>query len=100
MYADDLRPFFDRFHFAIPITLPVPAHRKRFYLSSYTLGIELLRYKERHLERMPREWRLCRFCFRTVESESHAQIPGCSTTNLRRDFSRDVYQVIPEFTRE
>ncbi|KAJ7143116.1 hypothetical protein C8R43DRAFT_823347, partial [Mycena crocata] len=58
------------------LLVPVPAHRKamtRLLLSAHSLGIELLRYQGRYQPvRIPREWRLCRFCARAVETESHA----------------------------
>ncbi|KAJ7849832.1 hypothetical protein B0H14DRAFT_2356014, partial [Mycena olivaceomarginata] len=66
------------------------------------LGIEVLRYAERYRERTPRNWRLCRFCRRAVESESHALL-GCMAKPelavLRRDFLRDVYELVPDFPR-
>ena len=75
------------------LRVPVPAHRKalaRLYLSAHRLGIEILRYAERYRERTPRNWRLCRFCRRAVESESHALL-GCMTkpelAKLRADWS-------------
>jgi hypothetical protein len=49
------------------LRVPVPAHRKAFtrlVLSSHTLGIKVLRWKERLEERVPRDSRLCRFCRR------------------------------------
>jgi hypothetical protein len=53
------------------LRVPVPAHRKaltRLYVSCHTLGIEVLRYKERYRKRTPQEWRLCCFCGRDVET--------------------------------
>lgn len=73
------------------LRVPVPAHRKaitRLYLSSHTLGVELLRYAERHHECAPREWRLCRFCFRTVESESHALMTCAEPSLVARSTTR------------
>jgi hypothetical protein len=70
----------------------------RLLLSSHTLSIEILRYKKRLKERVPRDSRLCRFCRRAVESESHALL-GCTAPALvaiRYDFLADVYSLVPE----
>ncbi|KAJ7149331.1 hypothetical protein C8R43DRAFT_1128685 [Mycena crocata] len=87
------------------LRVPVPAHRKaltRLYLSSHTLGIEILRYGERYREHTPRAFRFCRFCLAKVESESHALL-GCTSKaellHLRHDFLVDVYHLVPEFPR-
>ncbi|KAJ7814705.1 hypothetical protein B0H14DRAFT_3747095 [Mycena olivaceomarginata] len=82
------------------LLVPVPVHRKaltRLYLSELRLGVEVLRYKERHRERTPPSWRRCRFCRIAVESESHALL-GCmaelNLVELRRDFLRGVYFLV------
>ncbi|KAJ6515587.1 hypothetical protein C8R45DRAFT_888502 [Mycena sanguinolenta] len=87
------------------LRIPVPAHRKaltRLYLSAHRLGIEVLRYGERYRDKMPREWRLCRFCHDAVESEAHALF-GCTANpdlmELRRDFLQDIYKLLPDFPR-
>jgi hypothetical protein len=87
------------------LRVPVPAHRKaitRLYLSSHTLAIEILRYKERYRQRTPRAFRFCRFCRKAVESESHALL-GCMSEEalivLRREFLVDVYELVPDLPR-
>ncbi|KAJ7081357.1 hypothetical protein B0H15DRAFT_786529, partial [Mycena belliarum] len=82
------------------LRVSVPAHRKsltRLYLSSHTLAIEILRYKERYRQRTPRAFRFCRFCLLAVESESHALL-GCMSNgaliSLRKAFLQDVYAVV------
>ncbi|KAJ6631540.1 hypothetical protein B0H10DRAFT_1624679, partial [Mycena sp. CBHHK59/15] len=71
------------------------------YLSSHTLSVEILRYKERYRQRTPREYSFCRFCRLAVESESHALI-ACTEAalmTLRWEFFGDVYQMIPDLPR-
>ncbi|KAK7008449.1 hypothetical protein R3P38DRAFT_2413192, partial [Favolaschia claudopus] len=63
--------------FRLYLNVPIPAHRKaltRLMLSSHTLSVEILRYKERWKLRVPRDCRLCRFCRLGVENEWHATI--------------------------
>ncbi|KAJ7602036.1 hypothetical protein DFH06DRAFT_377521, partial [Mycena polygramma] len=70
-------------------------------LSCHTLGVEILRYTERHKVRVPREARVCRFCRLGVENESHALLT-CTTPALvamRYQFLGDVYRLIPDFHR-
>ncbi|KAF7342021.1 RNA-directed DNA polymerase from mobile element jockey [Mycena venus] len=86
------------------LRVPVPAHRKaltRLLLSSHTLGIEILRWKERLRARVPRESRFCRFCRLAVESEGHAML-GCTYPELvalRYSFLDDIYRLAPDLPR-
>ncbi|KAJ7453433.1 hypothetical protein FB451DRAFT_1519751 [Mycena latifolia] len=64
------------FHMAVKfrhyLSVPIPAHHKALtclFLSSHTLAIEILRYKEQYRVPTP-------FCHRAVKSESHALL-GC-----------------------
>jgi hypothetical protein len=83
------------------LRVPIPAHRKaltRILLASHTLGIEMLRYRERW---RPRHARLCRFCLIAVESEGHALL-GCSAptlVQLRKVFLTDIYYELPSLPR-
>lgn len=79
------------------LSVPVPAHRKaltRFLLSDHLLGVERLRHDERYRPRIPRLFRLCRFCRAAVEDEEHAVL-SCTANldlmRLRQDFFRDIY---------
>ncbi|PBK76378.1 hypothetical protein ARMSODRAFT_223943 [Armillaria solidipes] len=58
----------------------------------------VLRWSERYRPRIPREWRLCRFCKIAVEDEIHALLrctitPGL--TELRGRFLADTYAACP-----
>ncbi|KAK0232150.1 hypothetical protein EDD85DRAFT_739085, partial [Armillaria nabsnona] len=69
------------------LNLPVPAHRKAFtrlLMSAHTLGIEVLRWKERYRPFVPRRWRLCRFCRAMVEDEPHALLECRANDGLSR----------------
>jgi hypothetical protein len=87
------------------LCIPVPAHRKALMcilLSSHSLGVELLRYQERLRPPVPRLARLCRLCFRDVESEGHALL-GCSSPvliELRRHFLTDIFTMLPMIPRQ
>ncbi|KAJ7101519.1 hypothetical protein B0H15DRAFT_919803 [Mycena belliarum] len=51
------------------------AHRRaltKMILSGHSLAIERRRWKERGKRIVPREWRLCRFCYIYVEDPAHA----------------------------
>ncbi len=78
------------------LNLPVPAHRKAFtrlLMSAHTLGIEVLRWKERYRPFVPRRWRLCRFCRVMVEDEPHALFECRANDGLsrrRRRFIEDI----------
>jgi hypothetical protein len=87
------------------LRVPVPAHRKaltRILLSSHSLAVELLRYQERHRAPVPRHARLCRLCFRGVESEGHALLTCTAPdlTELRRHFISDIFTTIPTIPRQ
>ncbi|KAJ7497881.1 hypothetical protein B0H11DRAFT_1715777, partial [Mycena galericulata] len=41
-------------------------------LSSHSLAVERRRWKERGKKIVPRQWRLCRFCYLYVEDPAHA----------------------------
>ncbi|KAJ7748694.1 hypothetical protein B0H16DRAFT_1725506 [Mycena metata] len=87
------------------LRIPMPAHRKAFtrlVLSAHTLSVEILRYDERHRKRTPREFRVCRFCRRSVETEAHALI-ACSSpalVTLRHAFLVDIFRMVPEMPRQ
>jgi hypothetical protein len=52
-----------------------PEHRKaltKLILSSHSLAVERRRWKERGKKVVPRQWRLCRFCYIYVEDAPHA----------------------------
>ncbi|KAJ7434178.1 hypothetical protein B0H11DRAFT_1652654, partial [Mycena galericulata] len=52
-----------------------PEHRKaltKMVLSSHSLAVERRRWKERGKKIVPRQWRLCRFCYLYVEDPAHA----------------------------
>ncbi|KAJ7034592.1 hypothetical protein C8F04DRAFT_1101509 [Mycena alexandri] len=77
-------------------------HRKaftRFLLSDHSLSVEALRHTDRYRKyKIPRVWRLCRFCQMEVEDETHAALvctghPELSP--LRADFLRDVFALRP-----
>ncbi|SJL02428.1 uncharacterized protein ARMOST_05755 [Armillaria ostoyae] len=86
------------------LNLPIPTHRKAFtrlLMSAHTLGIEVLRRKERYRPFVPRRWRLCRFCRVMVEDEPHALLECRANDGLfrrRRRFIQDITAVIPEIT--
>ncbi|PBK70984.1 hypothetical protein ARMSODRAFT_864056, partial [Armillaria solidipes] len=83
------------------LSVLIPAHRKaltRLFLSSHVLAVEVLRWSERYRPRIPREWRLCRFCKIAVEDEIHALLrctiaPGLA--ELRGRFLADTYAACP-----
>lgn len=83
------------------LRIPVPAHRKaltRLFLSAHRLGVELLRYGVRYQPRTPREWRLCRFCQREVETECHALMScdgSAALISLRAPFFHDLRGMLP-----
>ncbi|KAJ7503252.1 hypothetical protein B0H11DRAFT_1629693, partial [Mycena galericulata] len=78
------------------VMVAVPAHRKALtglLLGDHNLSVERLRYPARYRERVPREYRLCRFCCRAVEDEAHALF-GCTASvrlvDLRARFLGDL----------
>ncbi|KAJ7290928.1 hypothetical protein C8J57DRAFT_1491456 [Mycena rebaudengoi] len=63
----------------------VPTHRKALtglYLGDHSLSVERLRYSARYKAKVPREYRLCRFCRRAVEDEVHALFDCTSQARL------------------
>ncbi|KAJ6550268.1 hypothetical protein B0H19DRAFT_996947, partial [Mycena capillaripes] len=68
-----------------------PEHRKaltKMVLSSHSLAVERRRWKERGKKIVPRQWRLCRFCYIYVEDPAHAMFK-CSQselTEIRKSF--------------
>ncbi|KII93966.1 hypothetical protein PLICRDRAFT_70555, partial [Plicaturopsis crispa FD-325 SS-3] len=55
--------------------LPIARHRKaltRLLQGDTPFAVERGRWDERYRKRIPREWRLCRFCHVGVEDECHA----------------------------
>lgn len=52
-----------------------PEHRKaltKMVLSSHSLAVERRRWKERGKRVVPQQWRLCSFCYLSVEDPAHA----------------------------
>ncbi|KAJ7731528.1 hypothetical protein B0H16DRAFT_1893334 [Mycena metata] len=76
-------------------------HRRaltRMILSGHSLAIERRRWKERGKEILPREWRLCRFCYLYIEDPAHA-VFKCTHPELlpiRQVFLAKLYTEIPE----
>jgi hypothetical protein len=57
------------------LSVKQPEHRKaltKIILSSHSLAVERRRWKERGKKVVPRQWRLCRFCYVYVEDAPHA----------------------------
>ncbi|KAJ7050604.1 hypothetical protein C8F01DRAFT_1000384 [Mycena amicta] len=77
------------------------AHRQaltRMILSSHSLAVERRRWTERRKPKVPREWRLCRFCKTEVEDPAHAMFM-CShppLEELREIFLAKLYADVPE----
>lgn len=81
----------------------VAAHRKaytRLITSCHRLGVEVLRWKVRYRDVIPREWRLCRFCYEQCEDEAHALL-GChinpELNHCRETFFNDASTLFPDF---
>ena len=59
-----------------------------------------MRWKARYRDIVPREWRLCRFCYAKLEDEAHALL-GCHlNVDLSRCpevFMRDARKLVPKF---
>ncbi|KAJ7118478.1 hypothetical protein C8R43DRAFT_901515 [Mycena crocata] len=77
-----------------------PEHRKaltKMVLSSHCLAVERRRWKERGKKIVPRQWRLCRFCYVYVEDPAHAMFK-CDhgeLIELRQNFLNKVKIEIP-----
>ncbi|KAJ7254215.1 hypothetical protein C8J57DRAFT_945698, partial [Mycena rebaudengoi] len=55
--------------------IKAPEHRRaltRMILSSHSLAVERRRRKERRKPVVPKQWRLCRFCYVHIEDPAHA----------------------------
>ncbi|KAF9010392.1 hypothetical protein BDZ89DRAFT_996280, partial [Hymenopellis radicata] len=79
------------------LRVPKMEHRvalTRLICSDHDLAVEVLRRGDgQRRKKIPREWRLCRFCTAAVEAESHALL-ACTghadLVELRRVFWADV----------
>ncbi|KII94046.1 hypothetical protein PLICRDRAFT_36277 [Plicaturopsis crispa FD-325 SS-3] len=83
------------------LLVPITRHRKaltRLLTGDSPLAIERGRWPERDRMRIPREWRLCRFCRTEVEDECHALLEcaaNAALVNVRRGFVMDVQRIAP-----
>ncbi|KAJ7150526.1 hypothetical protein C8R43DRAFT_887388 [Mycena crocata] len=82
------------------LAIPQPEHRKaltQMILSSHSLAVERRRWTERRKKIVPRQWRLCRFCYVYVEDPAHAMF-ACQHEELkpiRQEFLDKVNAEIP-----
>ncbi|KAJ7824392.1 hypothetical protein B0H14DRAFT_2369638 [Mycena olivaceomarginata] len=77
-----------------------PEHRKaltKMVLSSHSLAVERRRWKERGKNIVPRQWRLCRFCYIYVEDPAHAMFkcPQSELTEIRQAFLEKLNYELP-----
>ena len=78
-------------------------HRRaltRMILSGHSLAIERRRWKERRKPVVPRNWRLCRFCYAYIEDPAHAMF-ACQHPELlpiRELFLTKLYETLPELS--
>jgi hypothetical protein len=77
-----------------------PEHRKaltKMVLSSHSLAVERRRWKERGKKTVPRQWRLCRFCYIYVEDPAHAMFkcPQSELTEIRQTFLENLDSELP-----
>ncbi|KAJ7061287.1 hypothetical protein C8F01DRAFT_987597 [Mycena amicta] len=77
------------------------AHRHaltQMVLGCHSLAVERRRWKERGKDKVPREWRLCRFCKVPVEDAPHALFlcPHGPLVDLREVFLAKLYAEVPE----
>jgi hypothetical protein len=66
-------------------------------LSSHSLAIERRRWKERGKKFVPKQWRLCRFCYAYIEDPAHAMFV-CENPELvpiRSVFLESIEKIIP-----
>jgi hypothetical protein len=81
--------------------IPIKNHRlalTRLLFSDHNLSVERLRYAERYRPYIPREFRLCRFCYAAIEDECHALfmcIGDISLQRLRDAFLQDIFHIHP-----
>jgi hypothetical protein len=77
-----------------------PEHRlalTKMVLSSHSLAIERRRWKERGKKIVPKQWRLCRFCYAYIEDPAHAMFV-CENPELvpiRSVFLESIEKMIP-----
>ncbi|EIN12216.1 hypothetical protein PUNSTDRAFT_130486 [Punctularia strigosozonata HHB-11173 SS5] len=66
-------------------------------VSDHSLAIERLRWAERYHPKVPREWRLCRFCEAAIEDPGHILHCGASPElcDLRTSFLATVCTIRP-----
>ncbi|KAJ7232807.1 hypothetical protein C8J57DRAFT_1091123 [Mycena rebaudengoi] len=66
-------------------------------LSSHSLAVERRRWKERRKPVVPKEWRLCRFCYVHIEDPAHAMFvcDHPDLVELRSVFTNKVDQELP-----
>ncbi|KAJ7824399.1 hypothetical protein B0H14DRAFT_2369655 [Mycena olivaceomarginata] len=66
-------------------------------LSSHSLAVERRRWKERGKKIVPRQWRLCRFCYIYVEDPAHAMFkcPQSELTEIRQAFLEKLDSELP-----
>jgi hypothetical protein len=82
-----------------------PEHRKalrKLNLSSHSLAVERRRWKERGKNIVPRQWRLCRFCYVYVEDPAHALFV-CQHEELkqhRQEFLAKVNGELPNLVQQ
>jgi hypothetical protein len=82
-----------------------PEHRKaltKMILSSHSLAIECWRWKERGKKIVPRQWRLCRFCYIYVEDPAHAMFKceHAQITQIRQNFLDKLNIELPGFAQQ
>ncbi|KAJ7195259.1 hypothetical protein GGX14DRAFT_377284 [Mycena pura] len=74
----------------------VPAHRKAMtglLLGDHNLSVERLRYATRYRHAVPREHRLCRFCWAAIEDEVHALF-NCTGTPRLTEFRSQFLEAL------
>jgi hypothetical protein len=82
------------------LRIKAPQHRRaltRMILSSHSLAVERRRWKERRKPVVPKQWRLCRFCFVHIEDPAHAMFvcEQPQLIELRQVFTDKVNQELP-----
>jgi hypothetical protein len=87
------------------LRIKVPEHRRaltRMILSSHSLAVERRRWKERRTPVVPKEWRLCRFCYVHIVGPAHALFicNNPDLVELRRIFTQKVDQELPGLTAQ
>jgi hypothetical protein len=82
------------------LRIKAPEHRRaltRMILSSHSLAAERRRWKERRKPVVPKQWRLCRFCYVHIEDPAHAMFvcKQPQLIELRKVFTEKVDQELP-----